>query len=92
MITEQNLKENQIHVNSEKAKKSAKQFGVFVCTNKEKNEFEFVPLEEVIYEGKPLKDVIEAFRSDIRILNEENHRILSIMKSINDQVNKGKAF
>lgn len=68
--TKQQLKENLIHVNSQKAKRSAIQDGVFICKNKAKNEFEFIPLEEVIYQGKPLKSALNSLEKQIKDLNE----------------------
>ena len=68
--TKQQLKENLIHVNSQKAKRSAIQDGVFICKNKAKNEFEFIPLEEVIYQGKPLKTALNSLQEQIKLLNK----------------------
>ena len=46
------------------------QDGVFICSNKAKNEFEFIPLEEVIYEGKPLKTALNSLQEQINHLNK----------------------
>lgn len=68
--TKQQLKENLIHVNSQKAKKSAIQDGVFICSNKAKNEFLFIPLEDVMYQGKPLRIALNSLEKQIKDLNE----------------------
>lgn len=50
---------NQVHNSSYNAKSKAKNNGVYICKDKEKKEFEFVPLESVIIKGVSLEQYIE---------------------------------
>lgn len=94
MVSEQELKENKIHLQSEKAKKEAKPNQVYVCHQNKKGEmeFEFVDLKDVIYEGKPLKETIEGMKNTIKNLVEQNGLILQAMEMLNANINKGNPF
>jgi hypothetical protein len=94
MVSEQELKENKIHLQSEKAKKEAKPNQVYVCHQNKKGEmeFEFVDLKDVIYEGKPLKETIEGLQSEIKALKGQNELILHAMEQLNLNMNKGNPF
>lgn len=62
ILTKEQLEKNRIHAEAYNCKANATKNGVYVCLgkdNKGKNVFDFIPLEDVIYEGQNLKAKFE---------------------------------
>jgi hypothetical protein len=91
--TKEQLEINKAHINSEKAKASAKPNQVYVCVQNKKGEmeFEFVDLKDVSYEGKPLKKTIEGMKAENENLKKEfDEKIKFLKDKMNDEIEKLK--
>jgi hypothetical protein len=92
--TKEQLEVNKAHIASEKAKSQAKPNQVYVCKQNKKGEqeFEFIDLKDVFYEGKPIKETLDGLGSEIDKLKKQNEIILKVMEQLNLNMNKGNPF
>lgn len=74
---------NKTHNSSYKAKLRAEENGVYVCTNKEKEEFEFISLDKVIIKGVTLEQYIQNVKDD---LQKEINIYKQALKSLNESI------
>ena len=75
---------NKAHNSSYKAKSRAEENGVYVCTNKEKEEFEFIPLDQVIIKGVTLEQYIQNQKKEVQ---EEVNKLSTAVSTLSELVN-----